>query len=364
MKKQILILVLAILAIGFSSTAFGQALTPRTLECIDLTDPLNVVPGQPYTYEVNVPTPPGTKTFHWFITQDINMITNAAVSATIQTVGGPILAAGEAGTYNTPTSTDNSVTLTFQSFTLAAGEYVFLGVLVTNDGATPDCNTNNFKVYRILPLHAFSLDIANVDATGSVIAGYGTDGLATCMAPILTASYNAGANAIAYDFNENEMFYVVAAANFSGDYRLSVLVSDLTSSQTATITWGYTWATVGANALAPAGSGNGTYTADVSAQAASGAVGAAGETIFIRVLIDHGTQFEGNLAANIQYDIAVNGNLLDGTGALIADAADVHHIGTTCAQVPFDDIATQFLVPRPAVTSVTPVPQGYLNIAP
>ncbi len=45
MKKQLLILILAIFAIGFSTTVYGQ-LTPRALECIDLTDPLNVVPGQ------------------------------------------------------------------------------------------------------------------------------------------------------------------------------------------------------------------------------------------------------------------------------------------------------------------------------
>ncbi len=293
------------------------------------------------------------------------MITTGALSATVQTVGGPILAAGTAS-YNDPLNTLDNVTLTFQSFTLLPTEYVFVGILVENTDAS-GCTTNNLKVYRIRPVHAFSLDLANVDGIGAIQALYGQDNFTTCMADILTASFNAAIapdGAIVYDFNENVMYYAVAAANFSGDYRLSVLVADLTSSQTITMTWGYTWATVGVNALAAAGSGNGTYTADISAQATSGAVGAAGETIYIRVLIDHGTQFEGNAAANIAYDLAVNGILLDGTGAPIPGLADVHHVGTTCAQADFDDIAIQSIIPRPAINSVSPPAPGYLPVAP
>lgn len=363
MKKQILILVLAIFAIGFSSTAFGQTLTPRTLECIDLNDPLNVVPGQPYTYEVSVPTPPGAKTYRWFVTQDVNMITAGGVTATVQAVGGSILAAGS-GHYNTATTDANTISLTFQSFTLAANQYVFLGILVENTDATAACTTNNFKVYRINPMHAFSLDIANVNDAGAIQAGYGTDNLRTCMADILTATYIPADNAIAYDFDENVMYYAVAAANFSGDYELSVEITALTSSQTVTIDWDYTFGPF-ANNMAPAGSGNAIYTADVSAQSASGAVGAAGETIFIRVTIDHGTQYEGNAAADIPYLLAVNGQLLDGTGTGIPNGYDVHHVGTTCVQDDFDDFATQMLIPRPAVTSVSPAaPDNYLPVAP
>ncbi|MBK6345311.1 MAG: hypothetical protein IPF68_05140, partial [Bacteroidales bacterium] len=199
MKKQLLILALAVIAVGFTSSVYAQ-LVPQPLQCIDLNDPLNVVPGQPYTYEVDVPTPPGAKTFHWFITQDVNMITAGAITATPQLVGGPILAAGDAH-YNVATPNANTINLTFQSFTLAANQYVFLGILVENTDAGLGCTTNNFKVYRIQPMHAFSLDIANVDGAGAIQAGYGTDNFTSCMADISAASYDAVNDAMIYDFN-------------------------------------------------------------------------------------------------------------------------------------------------------------------
>ncbi len=373
MKKQLLILILAIFAVGFSSTAFGQ-LAPRVPNCIDLTDPLNVVPGQPYTYEVNVPTPPGDKTYHWFVTQDVSFITGAALNPamTIQAVGGPILAAGT--NYNAPANTINTVTLTFQSFVLNPGEYVFLGILVTNTSADPACPTNNFKVYRIMPQHAFTLDIANVNATGVIQANYGADGLTTCMADILSASYDDVSNGIIYDFNENALYFAVAAANFSDRYqlilRIDAALNGLQSSQTVTIDTVHLWGRPWINVVA-AGAGNGDYPLIVLAKNVTGSVGTAGETVYIRVLIDHGTQFEGNIAANIPFDLSVEGALGAVVGGVFTPDLlrhDIHHTapsGDPCPQNPFDDIATQYIVPRPTITSVSPAaPGNYLPIAP
>lgn len=360
MKKQILILVMATFAIGFSSTASGQDIIPRVLECIDLSDPLNVVAGQPYTYTVDVQTPVGTKTYHWFVTQDVNMISAGGVIAAIQTVGGPILAAGS-GEYNDVSNVVNQVTLTFQSFTLAPNQYVFVGILVENtdeDG----CVTNNFKVYRILPLHAFSLDIANVLSDGAVLGpDYGAN-IDNCLSGVISATYDPVEDAIDYDFGSNTFYYQVAAANFSGSWQLRAQLAGLTLSQTAEITWGYTFATADANPIAPAGSVDGDFTSSVlvTAQNASGAVGAAGEYIYIRMIITHGNLFEGT--ALTQYSLAVNGNLVSSVGpplVLVTDGADVHHVGATCAQVDFDDIALQSLKPRPDIQPGTP---GYLNI--
>jgi hypothetical protein len=358
MKKQILILVLAIIAIGFSSSVYAQPLVPRALECIDLTDPLNVVAGQPYTYDVNVPTPVGTKTYHWFVTQDVNMISAGGVIATIQTVGGPILAAGSAS-YNDASNLLDEVTLTFQSFTLNPTEYVFLGILVENTDGT-GCVTNNFKVYRIRPVHAFSLDIANVQADGTVLgADYGAN-IDNCLAEIVSAQYDAVEDAIDYQFGVNTFYYAVAAANFSGSWQLRVELTGLTLSQSATITWGYTFATADANPIAAAVTADGEFTSTVPVAAQGGSVGAAGEIIYIRMVIDHGNLFEGIVLS--QYALAVNGNLLTSGGTLVADGADVHHTGTPCAQVDFDDIALQSLKPRPDIQSVNPAPQGYLDI--
>ncbi len=363
MKKQILFLILALVALGFS-TQLNAQLTPRPLECIDLDDPLNVVPGQPYTYEVDVPTPPGAKTFHWFVTQDVNMIAAGGIIATIENFGGTILASGSVN-YNTPGATLPTVTLTFQSFTLAVDEYVFLGILVENTDATLGCTTNNFKVYRIQPMHAFSLDIANVNATGVIQPNYGQDNLTQCIADIVTATFDPLENAIDYDFGENTFYYAVAAANFSGNWQLRAQLAGLTLSQTVTITWGYTFATAGDNPIAAAGSSNGQFTSStlVAAQNPTGAVGAAGETIYIKMVIDHGNTFEGDALS--QYTFSVNGNLVQTVGppiVLVPNGADVHHVGANCVQADFDDIALQSLQARPDINSVNPPPQGWLPI--
>jgi hypothetical protein len=352
MKKSILILIMAFFAIGFTTATYGQ-LTPRALECIDLDDPLNVVPGQPYTYEVSVPTPPGNKSYHWLVTQDEQFIIGGVFNPTPEAIGGPILAAGDVW-YDALTPDADAISLTWQSFSLDPDEYVFVVIYVENEGAT--CTNNNMKVYRILPLHAFSLDMANVDGAGVIQPNYGQDNFSQCISDIVSSTYNPTDNDVDYDFGENTLYYAVAAANFSGSWQLRVQLAGLTSSQTATITWGYTFATAGANTIAPVGSGNGIYTSSVlvEAQDASGAVGPDGETIYIKMVIDHGTQFEG--IAISQYDFSVNGNLVDGTGNPIANQADIHHVGSPCAQVDFDDIALQSLIPRPALNSVNPLP--------
>jgi hypothetical protein len=141
-----------------------------------------------------------------------------------------------------------------------------------------------------------------------------------------------------------------------------VEIAGLTLSQTAGVTWGYTFATVDDFELVPAGSGNGQYTDTddpVEAQDPSGTVGPEGETIYLRMILDHGNLFEG--IAESTYDLAVNGILLDDLGNPITNGEDIHHVDP-CDQVDFDDIAYQKLIPRPDVQSVNPPPPGYLPI--
>jgi hypothetical protein len=359
MKKSFLILILAFFAIGFTTATYGQ-LAPRALECIDLDDPLNVVPGQPYTYEVDVPTPPGAKTYHWLVTQDEQFIIAGVFNPAVEAIGGPILAAGS-GWYDTPTLDADAITLTWQSFTLDPDEYVFVVIYVENAGAT--CTNNNMKVYRILPLHAFSLDMANVDGTGAIQPLYGQDNFTQCISDIVSSTYDPIENAVDYIFGANTMYYAVAAANFSGSWQLRVQLTGLTSTQTATITWGYTFANAGDNPIAPAGSVDGVFTSSVLVAAQAPPVGNAGETIYIRMIIDHGNLFEGIAAS--QYSLAVNGNLVTSVGpppVLMPNGADIHHVGSPCAQVDFDDIALQSLIPRPAINSVNPPAPGFLPI--
>lgn len=354
MKKSILIFILAFFAIGLTTTTFGQ-LVPRTIECVDLDDPLHVVPGQPYTYEVNVPTPPGAKTYHWFVTQDVNMLVGGALTGAIEPIPGAFLADGDIH-YNSATLDADTISLTWQSFTLDPTEYLFVGILVENTDATLGCTTNNLKIYRIEPLHAFSLDIANVLPDGTILGDdYGTN-IDKCISDVVSATYDPINDEIDYDFGEDTLFYAVAAANFSGSWELKAQLAGLTvPSQTTTITWGYTFATADAFIVAPAGSVNGIFTAGdaVVAQDPSGTVGPDGEIIYIMMVVDHANLFEG--IATSQYTLSVNGNLLDALGVIIPDAADVHHL-TPCPQADFDDIALQSLTPRPELNSIIPLP--------
>ncbi len=365
MKKQLLFILVVFITMGFSLPVYSQTstpLVPRELDCIDLEDELNVVPGQPYTYTVEVPSPDGAKTFHWFVTQDESMISGGSIIANIEAFPGAILADGSVN-YDDADAIDPNVTLTFSSFQLDTDEYVFVAVLVTNTDAD-GCETNNFKVYRILPVHAFSLDIANATAEDMIFGeDYGAN-IDNCLASIVAADYDATNNEMDYDFGVNTFYYVVAAANFSGSWQLRAELAGLTLSQTATITWGYTFATAGDNVIAPALSTDGEFTSPVlvEAQDESGAVGAAGEQIWIKMVIDHGNTFEGDAIS--QYSLAVNGNLVATVSplGLVPNGADVHHEGTTCAQVDFDDIALQSLKPRPDVNSVSPPAPGFLPV--
>ncbi len=360
MKKHILTLLLALL-VGATS-AFAQ-LAPQPVECIDLDDPLKPVPGNPYTYEVNVPTPPGAKTYHWFVTQDINFINAGVLTPDRETIGGPILAAGS-GHYDTPTLDASSLSLTWKSFVLNPDEYVFVVIQVTNVDPANGCETENLKVYRIEPAHAFTLDIANVGADGSIQDGYGQDALETCMSDIESATYNPVDDNVIYDFGQNTLYFAVAAANFSGQYQLGIQFDGLIDSQTADISWGYSFATAGDNVVETAIPSGTPYENDaagiVEAQDASGNVGADGETIYIMVVIYH-DNFEGIEA--VDYELAVEGVLHDGTSVIPGDYADIHH--QSCEQNPYDDIAYQTIAPRPDIQDATGSPSGtFLEIAP
>ena len=381
MKKQILLFIVAFVAFGLSQTIAQPTLTPKPLDatCIDLTDPLRPVPGNPYTYEVTIPNPPGGKSFRWFVTQDVTFITAGAVTATPQTVGGSILAAGEAH-YNILTADADAIELTWKSFVLNPGQYVFVVVYVEN---VDDCTTNNLKVYRIQPLHAFTLDIENMSWDGTAGTIIITD-LEQCVDDVQSAVFDPDHGTdggVVYDFGTNTLHYAVVAANFSGQFELTAQISGLqdatadeTVGQSATIYWGYTpnSETYSIGPLTSAANGVTQDLGNVLAEELadfSGTIGEDGQMIYIKVVIEHNSFEAAANADEYLYTLAINGRLLDNTGAPLASAADedefddLHH--EDCLPDLFtNDIVTQILKARPTVQSVTPPPAGYLPIAP
>ena len=81
-------ILVAIFAIGLSSS-YGQTVTcpiPRTVDPVCLpSDALHPVAGTPYNYIVSVPTPPGTKEYTWFVTQDQAFMAAGVLTANRET---------------------------------------------------------------------------------------------------------------------------------------------------------------------------------------------------------------------------------------------------------------------------------------
>lgn len=357
MKKQLVIILLAIFAIGATNT-YGQCPIPRPVDPVCLpSDAFHPVAGTPYAYTVNVPTPVGTKEYTWLVTQDQNFINAGALVATPQAVPGPIVLAAGPG-YNDPATGSNTINITWNSFVYDPANPIFVVIFVRNTASTPDaCVTNNMKVYRIEPQNSFTLDIANVTRTG-VTQLYETP-IDRCIHDIVSATYNASPEGVIYDFGGDTLFYVVNAANYTTSWLPSIQLTGLDPLETVTaVEWDYSFAFAAPQAMTLAA---GTYTSvnPVLAQAPGGAVGNAGECIWVRVIIDHtnGANNYQGLADEV-ISLAVDGI----TNIVGPTIGDIHWSSTQpvanllCGQVDgFQfDIAMQTIKPRPDIQDATP----------
>jgi len=364
MKKQILILSVAFLA--SVTVVFAQApnlggaatcITPTTVTCLT-SDELHPVPGTDYDYTVNVPTPPGTKYYNWFVTQDQNFITGSTLTTAIEAnngTGAHIQATGagynDPGTIPTPGTGTNTINITWKSFTHDPAAPVFLVIYVQNDDA---CTTDNIQVYVIEPAHAFTLDIANIGIDGSAQG----DDFEMCVSDVVSAVYNLGTSTVDMDYGVNYMFFIVNAANYTHSWQPSFQVGGLAGSRTVTaVDWAYpaeavtgTWnATVGAGANWTAAGATVPY---VSATA--GTVGPLGECIIVRVTVDNN---QAETIVDTPISLAVDGIMRDpALGTYVtATFGDIHH--STCTQDGFDnDVITQVLTARPDIHSATGTP--------
>mgnify|MGYP001362490856 CR=1 FL=1 len=365
MKKQLFILTLALFAIGISG-AYAQITcpTPRPVECLT-SDALHPIAGNPYTYTLNVPTPPGTKSYQWYVTQDPNFMAGGILnSGTATLVGGPLVAA-YTGTYNVSTADQNSIEIIWQSFVYDPLAPVFVVINVVNAGAT--CNTQNLKVYKIEPQIAFTLDLANVTSANTT-QNYGEQN-SFCIHDVVSATYDATApEGVIYDYGVDYMYFAVTAANYSTSWMPSIQLNGIDLEETVAVDWAYGGTSTPA-AFTAAGSftlaaGTWTTTTPVLAQAANGGVGQAGECILIRVALDHSNaalNYEG--IANETVTLAVNGvTNLAGT-----PIPDIHYLtGAGCGLDDgfANDVSTQVLLARPDVQSATPGVAPYPNPEP
>lgn len=371
MKKQLVMILVAIIVIGLSSS-FGQTVTcpvPRPVDPVCLpSDALHPLAGTPYNYVVNVPTPPGTKEYTWFVTQDPAFIAAGVLTANRETVPGVHVAASGAG-YNDPLTGTNTLSLTWKSFTIDLANPVFVVIYVKNTAPAGGCVTNNMKVFKILPVNAFTLDIANVTAAG-VAQAYETP-IDRCIHDVVTATYDPTApEGVLYDFGTDYLYYVVTAANFSTSWRPSVQLSGVDPLETVTAV---EWArpndfAFGTPHAMPLAAGTYTSTDPVLVLDPTGTVGSAGECILIRVTLDHtngASQYQGLTDETIT--LAVDGVT---QLALATPLPDVHYSSTlpvpnaNCGLADgfLYDKAVQTLKPRPDITAPAMPAPGLLPV--
>lgn len=372
MKKQLLILIVAVFALGFSS-AYAQ-LAPRAVTCLT-SDALHPIAGSPYTYEVSVPSPAGAKEYTWFVTQDQHFINAGVLTANRELVPASNIVAATGVGYNGGAGNTNSISITWKSFFYDPLAPVFVVIQVKNTASTPDaCVSQNMKVYKIIPQNAFTLDIANLqpgatpNVAGTLVAGYGVN-LDKCIHDIVDAQYDATApEGVIYDFGTDYMFYEVVAANFSTSWKPSFTLTGVDAEETVTVEWATDKAFTTPHAMTL---GGGVWTSvDVYTVAnATGFVGATGESIYVRVTLDHSTTLNYEGLADEVVALAVDGitNLSAPAAQQLGDVHTDAGPGPVCPWVDLfaNDIATQTLKPRPTINAGATMPApGLLPVKP
>jgi hypothetical protein len=370
MKKLILILVVALFAFGVSTT-YGQ-LAPRPITCLS-ADAFHPLPGNPYVYTVDVPNPPGSKTYTWLVTQDQTFINAGALVATPEIIGGPILAAADSW-YDVPSIDKPSISLTWQSFAYDPANPVFVVIFVR---ANVGCQAPNIKVYKIEPSNAFTLDIANQDAAHVTQAGYGTN-IDRCISDIVSSVYDAAApEGILNDFGLDYLYYEVVAANWSEAWNPTVHITGIDPLELVTVQWTKDGTYAGGfNPMAGPANGTGGVTAVYTSATnvtpnSGGFVGSAGESIFIRITVDHSDLVNPSWQglSDELIALAIDGVTVPSSGTGVGD---VHYEAgggppPVCPWVDgyVNDIANQTLKARPTINDATPPPaDNFLPIKP
>lgn len=338
MKKQILIII--ILAAFAGTSVFGQAVpgsAPRGVNCTN--DALHPIAGREYTYQA-ASTAAGNYTF--WATKDANFISTDGAGVTTTnigtklTVGTDLLSAS--ANYAVPAATDQ-VKITWSDAILSATtSSAPTFVAVNKDGSC----ANNFKVWAITPIKAFTVDIRNMDNSTIAPLAYGANE-DQCFDQVRGATYVAGA--MQYDYGTNVMYFEVVAANFTASWVPTFNLSGLGNGQTAVIEWSYDKTFASSVTVT-----NGV--ASATPVATSETITSDGVSIYVRVTITNHT-YEGLAATPIT--LAVDG--VNSVGDWDIENNNATSTGNLCLAGALNDgldVATQTLNPRPDVTSADP----------
>ena len=409
MKKQILILTLFTLALIFAGTnkAYAQpntnedAFLPGAAECRDAVPlgcvsdagALNPLPGETYTYAIEGEGATAITGVQWFVYNatptsatpagygpDIMVDESIATALSNMelTASSDYLMTAE-GHYGTMTAVTGAplptsgvipftIDISWNSFDGNVNEILLVAYV------NGDC-VNNIEVYRIQPAFSYTLDIAglmpdgSLNRTGDGSAGspYVYSNAEECVAPVWDATYTPAAppgDRLTMDYGANYVYFTVNAANFVDSWEPTFSASHDNGSAITEIAWAYDGtSTTAADWHAANGSGIAAVV-EVQAETAGvkdDAVGAAGECIVVRVLVEHGAV--ENAVVN-SVSLIVNGIMLDPAVAndyTNTDLADLDEpaSGTgACESDLTTDTSVYDLTPRPDITTLTPDAAG------
>ena len=346
MKKQILISFL--LAFIAGTIAYGQAIngsSPRGILCLD--NALNPIAGKEYTYTASSNQ---TGDYTFWATKDANFISTSGGTTTtnmaatkLTTIAGHLVSTS--ANYTVPDALDN-VKITWSDAILAGTTNLAPTFVAVNQDGT--C-ANNFKVWAITPVKAFTVDIRNIDNASATVLNYGIDD-DQCFDQIRGAKYNAGT--MEYDYGTQVLYFEVVAANFTTSWTPTLTLAGLGTGQTAVIEWDYNKTF---NSIAPGA----PYTVVSGAASASPVLTlltstTSGVSIYVRVTVTNST-FEGLAALPVSLTVDgtnsagewdIENNTLISPGPLCNPTSGADNM----------DIALQTINPRPKVDAVAPTP--------
>lgn len=315
---------------------------PQTVSCE--TDALHPSAGVPYTY--SMAADPSTGTWNWFATKNPAFIASGVLATdSLQTdVANQLLEAsdnyGKEGSSNSVSITWSDAILSGTSYQgdPAPGTPTFVVGYFKGDGTTV-C-ADNIKVYEINPVHAFVVDIYNLDPEDLTDA-VSTE-VAQCVDNVQGATYSGGT--ITYDYGTNYLYYEFVAANFTNYWIPTFALTTPDAAQVITTEFTYshpdTWGTTPPvwNTLT---SGSTQLQVDPSVTNTS-----EGVSVFVRVTVEHKT-FE---MADADQVLTMT---LDGQNSLLQ--WDV--VNDTCVDpdaADQNDFIDQRIKRRPAITDNTP----------
>lgn len=211
MKKQSLLLLLAVLAFGFTRV-YGQT------TCT--TDAFHPAPGVEYDYSVVIPAPYVQDAGHytWYITQNVNLLDNGSIIPE----SNSMFTLTPTGSYNIPYNPSGTnlvrpeIQVVWTSAAVASDDPFYLVIKFWGENPTAGCTAMNMKVWQINPVNSFLIEIESILADGTTFTNANS-----CPNPVVAANVDVTDPAnptVTYDYGLDTIYYKITAQGILGEW--------------------------------------------------------------------------------------------------------------------------------------------------